>query len=144
MSGLPYGTFRKPDPAAFIPEASIQEQEAFLSQKGFFTCELQQCRMKESSCIKNQQISREITKPGNRELYRDFCIGCKQGAAIAKKHNVTLKAKEPHRCTRCGKVMTQKVMTSWTCTDCRVKLNRERLEALEAGNTPSQIFEAIA
>ena len=143
MSGMP-GLFTNRIKLSFIPESSIQEQEAFLSQPGYFKCEIQQCRMKESSCIKNQKISRERTKAGERELYRDFCIGCKQGAVIAKKHKVTLKAKEPHRCPRCGKAVSQKVTNSYTCMDCRVKLNRERLEDLKAGNTPSQIFEAIA
>ena len=143
MSGQP-GFFTNRIKLSFIPEASIREQEAFLSQPGFFTCEIQNCRMKESSCIKNQQISRERTKAGERELHRDFCIGCKQGAVIAKKHKVTLKAKEQHKCPRCGKAVSQKDLTSYTCMDCRVKLNRERLEALEAGNTPSQIFEALA
>lgn len=143
MSGQP-GLFTNRIKLSFIPEATIQEQDAFLSQPGFFTCEIQSCRMKESSCIKNQQISRENTRPGSRELHRDFCIGCKQGAKIAKKYKITLKEKEPHKCPRCGKVVEEKINTSYTCMDCRVKLNRERLEALEAGNTPSQIFEALA
>ena len=143
MSGMP-GVFTNRIKPSFIPESTIQEQNAFLSQPGFFTCEIQSCRMKESSCIKNQQISRERTKAGSRELYRDFCIGCKQGAKIAKKHKVTLKDKEPHKCPQCGKVVSHKVLTSYTCMDCRVRLNRERLEALEAGTTPSQIFVAIA
>lgn len=143
MSGQP-GLFTNRIKLSFIPKATIQEQDAFLSQPGFFTCEIQQCRMKESSCIKNQQISRERTKAGERELHRDFCIGCKQGAKIAKKYKITLKEKEPHRCPRCGKVVSQKVLTSYTCMDCRVELNRERLIDLELGNTPKQIFEAIA
>ena len=143
MSGLP-GVFTNRIKPSFIPESTIQEQNAFLSQKGFFTCEIQSCKMTEAACLKNQKISREKTMPGSRELYREFCIGCKQGAKIAKKHKVTLKEKEPHRCPRCGKAVSQKVTNSYTCMDCRVKLNRERLEALEAGNTPSQIFEAIA
>lgn len=143
MSGQP-GLFTNRIKLSFIPEASIQEQNAFLSQPGFFTCEIQNCRMKESSCIKNQQISRERTKAGERELHRDFCIGCKQGAKIAKKHKITLKEKEPHRCPQCGKAVSHKVMASYTCMDCRVKLNRERLEALKNGTTLGQILGSLA
>ena len=143
MSGMP-GLFTNRTKPSFIPESSIQEQNAFLSQPGYFKCEIQQCRMKESSCIKNQQISRERTKAGQRELYREFCIGCKQGAKIAKKHKVTLKEKEPYRCPQCGKAVSHKVMCSYTCMECRIRLNGERLEALKNGTTLGQIFEALA
>lgn len=143
MSGLPV-IFTNRIKISFVPESTKEEQEDFLAKADYFLCEIQKCKMREVSCIKNQKISRQKTRAGERELYRDFCIGCKQGINIARKHKVALKEKEPHKCPRCGKVVEEKIYTSYTCMDCRTELNNERVAALRAGNTPSQLLEALA
>lgn len=142
MSGLP-GIFTNRIKISFVPESTKEEQEDFLSQSDYFICEIQQCKMREKSCIKNQKISRQKTRVGERELYRDFCIGCKQGIKIAKKYKVQLKDKEKNKCPRCGKIVEGKTYTSYTCMECKIELNNERVMALREGNTPSQIMENL-
>lgn len=132
MSGLP-GLFSNKKPS-FIPEASIQEQDAFLAKGKYFLCEAMNCRMQETSCLKNQQIAVAGTAPGQKVITRNFCVNCKRGRQIAKKHGkkpIALQEKKDRTYIKCGSKYSPFYKNSM-CPQCASESSRMKREILEA------------